>query len=189
MRRIDALAVVADADALTVCNIGYPSRELFAVGDRPGIFYMLGSMGLASSIGLGLSLVLDDPVVAVEGDGSLLMNLGSLTTIAHFGPPHLVVVVLDNEAYGSTGNQPTHSARGTDLAAIARATAIPRVASVDTRSALADVLAEVLQDEEAGPAVVVAAVEPGNADVPVIPIGPRAIRDRFRSALDDRRPS
>lgn len=183
VRRIDALAVVGEADALTVCNIGFPSRELFSIGDRPGIFYMLGSMGLASSIGLGLSLVQDDPVVAVEGDGSLLMNLGSLTTIGHFAPSHLVVVVLDNEAYGSTGNQPTHTARGTDLAQIARATTIPRVTRVDTRPELDDVLTETLRENTPGPAVIVATVEPGNADVPIIPLNPREIRDRFVSTV------
>lgn len=183
VRRIDALAVVGEADALTVCNIGFPSRELFSVGDRPGIFYMLGSMGLAGSIGMGLSLVQEDPVVAVEGDGSLLMNLGSLATIGHFAPSHLVVVVLNNEAYGSTGNQPTHTARGTDLAQIARATNIPRVATVDTRRALDDVLTETLGQDAPGPTVIVAKVEPGNADVPIIPLDPREIRDRFMSTV------
>jgi len=91
MKRIEAIALAAEAaqdqDALLVCNIGFPSRELFSIKDRPENFYMLGSMGQASSIGLGLALAGSKRrVMVLDGDGSVLMNLGTLATIAHHAP-------------------------------------------------------------------------------------------------------
>ena len=97
-------------DELIVCNIGFPSRELYDIKDRKENFYMIGSMGLASSIGFGLALARSDKdIVVIDGDGSLLMNMGSLVTIFANNPNNLTWIVIDNGAYGSTGNQDTYS--------------------------------------------------------------------------------
>ena len=133
MKRIDAISAVAEAagDALIVCNIGFPSRELYAVGDRPENFYMLGSMGLASSIGLGLAMAQPDKrVIVLDGDGAVLMNLGTLATIANYAPKNYLLVILDNCCYGSTGSQPTCTHLGTDLAGMAKAAGVKDVRTV-----------------------------------------------------------
>ncbi|HKB12968.1 MAG TPA: thiamine pyrophosphate-dependent enzyme [Vicinamibacterales bacterium] len=124
MNRLDATRLVVEAarDAPIVASLGHPAYDLFAAGDRPQNFYTWGSMGVASSIGLGLALARPESwVFVVDGDGSLLMNLGSLATIGLLQPPNLVLVVMDNEAYATTGGQPTPTAQGADLAAAARA--------------------------------------------------------------------
>ncbi|MCU0637402.1 MAG: sulfopyruvate decarboxylase subunit beta [Methanothrix sp.] len=180
MKRIEAIALAAEAasaqDALIVCNIGYPSRELFAVHDRHENFYMLGSMGLASSIGLGLALARQERrVIVLDGDGSVLMNLGTLATIAHNGPENYLLVILDNCCYGSTGSQPTCTGLGTDLCALSKAAGIKEAIVVRNEAELKRALS--------GSGVVVAEVERGNAKVPVISLSPEQIVERFvRSA-------
>ena len=97
-------------EELVICNIGFPSRELYEINDRSKNFYMIGSMGLASSIGLGLALSKPhEKVIVIAGDGSLLMNMGSLVTIFANNPANLTWIVIDNGAYGSTGNQDTYA--------------------------------------------------------------------------------
>lgn len=176
MKRIDAIAIIAEEagsqDALLVGNIGYPSRELCAVGDRPENFYMLGSMGLASSIGLGLALARPDrKVIAIDGDGAVLMNLGSLATIADQDPENYLLVILDNGCYGSTGSQPTCTSRRADLVRVAEGAGVSEVR-------LAATPAEV-RDGMAGKGVLVVKVEIGNAKVPVIDLSPEEIVERF----------
>jgi len=176
VKRIEAMALAglaaAEQDALLICNIGYPSRELFSVRDRPENFYMLGSMGLASSIGLGLALARPEKrVMVLDGDGSLLMNLGSLASIAHHAPENYLLVILDNCCYGSTGSQPTCTRLGTDLAAVARAAGVRRVRKAEGSEELAEALLE--------QGVVVAGVEAGNAHVPIISLSPQEILGRF----------
>ena len=105
---------------IALFTTGLISREAFAVKDRPQNFYMLGSMGLVSSIGLGIALNTSKKVVIFDGDGSLLMDLGAMATISSQKPDNLFHIVLDNEAYESTGNQPTVS-KDIDLAEIAKA--------------------------------------------------------------------
>ncbi len=176
MRRIDAISIIAQEGesqgALLVGNIGSPSRELWAVGDRRSNFYMLGSMGLASSIGLGLGLARPDRrVVAIDGDGSILMNLGSLATIADQSPNNFLLVILDNGCYGSTGCQPTCTDRRADLARIAEGAGVSEVRVAATP--------EELRAGLAGRGVLVVKVEAGNAEVPVIPLSPEEILRRF----------
>ena len=176
MKRIEAIALAAKAadskDALLIGNIGYPSRELFPAHDRPENFYMLGSMGLASSIGLGLALARPDrKVIVLDGDGSVLMNLGTLATIAHHSPDNYLLVILDNCCYGSTGSQPTCTHLGTDLKAIAKAAGVENVRLVDEREELLDALH--------AKGVIIAKVEPGNAAVPIISLSPEEIVERF----------
>ncbi len=135
MRRLDALrAIHADLDGRAVVTImGAVAAELQTVGHRPNFFYLQHAMGLASSLGLGLALTRPDvPVVVLDGDGSLLMNLGGLTTLARYRPRNLVHVVFDNESLLSVGGFPTATSTGSDLAAMARAAGIPRTATADT---------------------------------------------------------
>jgi len=176
MKRIEAIALAAEAaaaqNALLVGNIGYPSRELFAVHDRPENFYMLGSMGLASSIGLGLALARPEKkVIVLDGDGSVLMNLGTLATVAHHAPENYLLVILDNCCYGSTGSQPTCTHLGTDLFALAKAAGIKSARKVERPGDLAEALL--------GTGVIVVKVEAGNAPVPIISLSPEEIVERF----------
>ncbi len=178
MKRIDAISAVAEAagDTLIVCNIGFPSRELYAVKDRQENFYMLGSMGLASSIGLGLALARPKRrVIVLEGDGAVLMNLGTLATVANHAPKNYLLIILDNCCYGSTGSQPTCTHLGTDLAGMAEAAGVK-----DVRK-LADL--DGLRQALKGNGVIVVKVEPGNADVPIIDLLPDEILQRFRRSF------
>jgi len=124
MTRLEATRVIVElaGDAAIIASLGHPAYDLFAAGDRPQNFYTWGSMGMASSIGLGLALARADlRVFVLDGDGSLLMNLGSLATIGLLRPSNLVLVVMDNEEYATTGGQKTPTAHGADLEAAARA--------------------------------------------------------------------
>jgi len=118
-----------------IASLGHPAYDLFAAGDRHENFYTWGSMGLASSIGLGLAIARSDlRVFVVDGDGSLLMNLGTLATIGWVRPENLVILVWDNGEYGTTGGQQTATAHGADLEGVARALGAARTAMVsDTR--------------------------------------------------------
>ena len=150
MTRIEATRIICDVvgDAAMVASLGHPAYDLFAAADRPRNFYAWGSMGLASSIGLGLALARPDlPVVVLEGDGSLLMNLGTLSTMARYRPGNLVHIVFDNGSLLSVGGFPTATATGTDLAGVARACAIPRVAEADTPERLKQAVAGALAGE------------------------------------------
>jgi thiamine pyrophosphate-dependent acetolactate synthase large subunit-like protein len=112
-------------------GIGGPTYDLYGAGDRDRNIYTWGSMGMISSMGLGLAVARPDlRVIVLDGDGSILMNLGSLATIARKAPPNLVHIVWDDEVYETTGRQPTHTSAGTDLAGIAKAAGIPHTVAV-----------------------------------------------------------
>lgn len=163
-------------DALVVCNIGLPSQELFMHDDRPSNFYMLGTMGLASSIGLGLALVQKAKVVAIDGDGSVLTNLGTPPTIANNVADNFVLLIIDNGSYGSTGDQPTYAGKKTSLAAVARACGCADVvecAAEETADALRAALASGRMT------VIVAKCDSGNVPVSVIELDPGVIRHHF----------
>src|SRR5438477_11949093 len=117
MNRLDAtrLLVSVLGREPVVASLGHPTYDLYVAGDRPQNFYTWGSMGMASSIGLGLALAKPEArVYVVDGDGALLMNLGSLATIGLLRPPNLVLVVMDNGAYATTGGQSSPTALGAD---------------------------------------------------------------------------
>ena len=119
--------------SVVVTIMGAVAAELQAIGHRPSFFYLQHAMGLASSVGLGLALSRPKlPVVVLDGDGSLLMNLGGLTTLARYRPGNLVHVVFDNESLLSVGGFPTATSTGSDLAAIAHGAGVPRTATVRT---------------------------------------------------------
>ncbi|WP_136439976.1 sulfopyruvate decarboxylase subunit beta [Pacificoceanicola onchidii] len=183
MIRADILRDIAPIlrDQLVVCNIGIPSQELYAIDDQPSNFYMLGTMGLASSIGLGLALSQSKPVIAIDGDGSVLTNLGTLPTIGNNGDGHLILLIIDNGSYGSTGDQPTYTGRRTSLAGMARAAGCERVVEIDgsdTGAALTEALGT------KGTTVIVCKCDSGNETMPVIPLDPVTIRDRFMQVVN-----
>jgi thiamine pyrophosphate-dependent acetolactate synthase large subunit-like protein len=160
MTRLDATRrIVASVGSdPVVASLGHPAYDLFATGDRASYFYTWGSMGLASSIGLGLAMARPDRrIIVLDGDGSLLMNLGSLATIGWVRPVNLVVIVLDNRLYGTTGGQESATAHGADLAAAARALGIAATASVTTPADLDAALDRTAR--EPGPWVIVARVD------------------------------
>jgi sulfopyruvate decarboxylase subunit beta len=107
-------------DRPVVANLGPSTDELWHSGDRDRNFYTYGSMGLCSSIALGMALSTDEQVISLDGDGSLLMNMGTIGTIGREVPPNLIVVVWDNEQWAQTGYQASHTAFGTDLEQVAR---------------------------------------------------------------------
>jgi phosphonopyruvate decarboxylase len=160
---------------------GYVCRESFAVGDRPQNFYMIGSMGMASAIGLGLSLARPQrPTVVFDGDGNLLMNFGILAMIGGLRPRRLVHVVFDNEVYGSTGNQASPS-RGVRLDRMAAAAGYRSSVAVTDAQDVERAVHTALGSD--GPHFILAKVTAEEADVPRIPYSPAEIRDRFRASV------
>lgn len=148
MKRRDAMeAVYGDLDRCVVVTImGAVAAELQSIGHRPNFFYLQHAMGLASSMGLGIALARPElKVVVFDGDGSILMNLGGLTTLARYRPRNLVHVVFDNESLLSVGGFPTATSTGSDIAGMAAAAGIMRTNTVrtldDFRVAFADALA------------------------------------------------
>jgi sulfopyruvate decarboxylase subunit beta len=175
MKRSDIIKEVAKCNGLIVCNIGFPSRELYNIADRPENFYMLGSMGLASSIGLGLAMSQVERVYVIDGDGSILMNLGSLATIANNKADNLCLVIIDNNSYGSTGNQKTYTAEKTDLEIIARGAGNSEVVRVKNNNELSSTLTRSMNKS----AVIIVEAEPGNENVPIIDLEPAEVKRRF----------
>jgi thiamine pyrophosphate-dependent acetolactate synthase large subunit-like protein len=184
MTRLEATRVVVGAvDARTpiIASLGHPAYDLFAVGDRPANFYTWGSMGLASSIGLGLAMARRDlQVVVLDGDGSLLMNLGSLATIGWRRPERLILIVWDNEAYATTGGQDTATKHGADLAAAARAMGVNQAVTVHTTRELGAALDRARR--EAGPWMIVAKVQE-SAPTGKPPLDCVFIKQRFMEAI------
>jgi sulfopyruvate decarboxylase subunit beta len=147
MKRVDAIAAIYPQlqEAVVVTIMGAVAAELQAVGHRPNFFYLQHAMGLASSMGLGIALARPEKqVVVFDGDGSVLMNLGGLTTLARYRPRNLVHVVFDNESLLSVGGFPTATSTGSDLAAIAAGAGVPRTATVRTLDAFTQAFAEAL---------------------------------------------
>ncbi len=150
-------------DEVVVTNLGQATIELQQLGDRPLNCYTFGSMGQCSSIGLGIALARPDVrVVCLDGDGSLLMNLGVLCTIATLAPPNLALVVWDNESHATTGGQPTATAFRTSLGGVARGAGIEKVVEPAGEEELAAVFNRMLTED--GPFFVPVKVAPGLAE-------------------------
>ena len=182
-RRDVARALVADrGETLVVAGLGQPAWDVTAAGDHDLTFPLWGAMGGAVMIGLGLALAQPQRrVLVVTGDGEMLMGLGSLATVAAQRPANLAVVVLDNERYGETGMQRTHTATGTDRAAVARGAGFPVGITVEDEAGLAAALPHIRDD--AGP--LFAAVKVRAEDLPLVlpPKDGAYLKDRFRAAL------
>ena len=167
-------------DQLVVCNIGLPSQELHLIDDQPTNFYMLGTMGLSSSIGLGLALSQPKTVISIDGDGSVLTNLGTLPTIANNVADNYILLIIDNGSYGSTGDQPTYAGKKTSLTAVAKACGCENVVEcqdVDTGK----VLQAAIDSKQM--TIIVSKCDSGNIKLPVITKDPVVIRDRFMTAV------
>lgn len=184
LERRDAVATILRerGDALVVTGLGSPTWDAAAAGDSRLNFYLWGAMGGAAMVGLGLAV--SQPrrrVVVITGDGELLMGLGSLATIGVDGTPNLSIVVLDNERYGETGMQTSHTARGVDLAAIAAAARFRSTTTIHTREELEVWIPTVY----VGPGPVLGVVKVVADQPPVqVPVRDGAyLKARFREAL------
>lgn len=151
MQRLECLRAIYPAldDCLVVSIMGAVACELQSLGHRANFFYLQHAMGLASSTGLGLALALpDQKVVVFDGDGSVLMNLGGLTTLARYRPRNLVHVIFDNESLLSVGGFPTATATGSNLEEMARGAGITRTATVRSLAEFSDAFAAAMQLKE-----------------------------------------
>ncbi len=171
-------------DEAVVGGIGNSNFDLWASGQRPQNFYMLGSMGLACPIALGVAIAQPQrKVIAIEGDGSLLMQLGALATIAAVRPANLTIVVMDNSVYQITGAQPTATAHGADLVAIARGAGIANSAWAADEADFDQLLEAALA--KGGPSLIALRIDDKPA-VATTERDPFIIRDRFMRGLGSR---
>lgn len=181
-RAVTARLLAERDDLLVVAGLGAPNWDVTAAGDHPLNFPLWGAMGSAAMIGLGLALAQPQrPVLVLTGDGEMLMGLGSLATIGVQRPANLAVAVLDNEHYGETGMQPTHTAHGVDLAAIAAGCGFARCDIIREMTEI-DALRQRLR---AGQGPLFAQVKIA-ADSPPLVLPPRdggLLKNRFREAL------
>jgi thiamine pyrophosphate-dependent acetolactate synthase large subunit-like protein len=179
-----AIALLAGqlTDELVVCTTGHTCRDMQACLDRPENFYMIGSMGLASALGLGVALCRPDrTVVVLDGDGSVLMALGTLPMVGTLRPVRFVHVVLDNETYASTGGQPTYSA-SVDLDALAVASGYPVVRRVDDPQRLLAVWREIRSLDGPVFLLVKCRTDEGPPS-PRVALDPQAIARRFQGCM------
>ena len=190
--RRDALAALQAAvgpETVVIASTGFAGRELYALDDRANQLYMVGSMGCASSLGLGLALARPDrQVVVIDGDGAALMRLGAMATIGAEAPANLCHLLIDNGMHESTGGQATAAAT-TDFCAVAAACGYPRVARAVDALGLTELLAPIA----AGPRFIHLPVKPGTPDnLPRPTVLPEAVAQRFRDHLGvvpERRPA
>lgn len=186
-RRNAVATLLADrpADLLVVCGLGSSTYDVAAAGDHPLNLYTWGAMGSAVSMGLGLALAQPGKrVLVLTGDGELLMGLGSLATVGAKAVRNLAIAVIDNEAYGETGGQRSHTAYGVDVAAVALACRFASACTVRTPDELRAAQETLLR--ASGP--VLAVVKVGASDAPrVLPERDgHVIRRRFKAALGAR---
>jgi thiamine pyrophosphate-dependent acetolactate synthase large subunit-like protein len=184
LRRREVVAkLVADrGDMLIVTGLGSPTYDCAAAGDHPLNFYLWGAMGSAVTVGLGLALAQPDRrVLVITGDGEMLMGLGALATIAVKKPRNLAIAIIDNEHYGETGMQPTHTGSGVDLAGMARTAGFAETATVVGTQTLE---AGIRQLRGApGPVFVAIKVAPGKDPLVLPPRDGPYLKTRFRQAL------
>jgi thiamine pyrophosphate-dependent acetolactate synthase large subunit-like protein len=181
-REVVRLLLAGRGELLEVAGLGSPTWDATAAGDHPLTFPLWGAMGSAAMIGLGLALAQPTRrVLVLTGDGEQLMALGALATIAAQRPPNLAVVVLDNERYGETGMQPTHTAHGVDLAGIAAAAGFPLAGTIRAADELEPV--RQLIHEQPGPIFYAIKVRAEPLPFVMPPKDGAYLKDRFRLAL------
>jgi len=180
-RAMAAVVALLTDEPLVVCN-GFPSREVFKLADRPTHFYMIGSMGVAPAIGLGVALAKPQKkVVVFDGDGNVLMGMGTLATVGALKPKNFIHVVFDNEVYGSTGNQPTIS-RVVRLDMVAKAAGYVNVERVLEREDLVYEFKDMLKKD--GPSFLLVKVTEQSEDADRVLLEPPEITRRFMKAIE-----
>ena len=169
-------------DALVVTGLGSSCYDVGAAGDHPHNFYLWGGMGAAAMLGLGLALAQPKrQVLVITGDGEMLMGLGALATIGTQGPKNLAIVVIDNELYSETGMQVTHTARGVDLAGMAKAAKFARTGTVRNAAQLKSWIPKLYA--KAGPTFVAVKVDDARYPLAIKLRDGAHIKNRFREAL------
>ncbi len=185
MRRRKAIKTIIQSlkgNEAVISSTGLISRELFELNDCFQNFYMTGSMGLASSLGLGIAINrLNKKVVVIEGDASLLMNLGSLATIGHFKPKNLIHIILDNGAYGSCSDEPSIS-KTSKLDKIAKLVGYAMIRKITTSDGLKKTIEEFLKLKK-GPFFILAKIELGGCRNLPRPLKLDKITHRFKDFL------
>lgn len=168
---------------VVIGNIGVPSKELYELCEQPSNFYMLGSMGMATPIGLGVALFTDRKVFVIDGDGSLLMNPGTLATVASTGVKNLIILAIDNASYGSTGCQPTLTGACVELETVAKGFGISNTLKAGTREKIMNIGNLSVE----GPLFVhIPAISGNHPGVSNIPLDKLEIRDRFMRFLQNK---
>ena len=182
-RREVVTALLAGLDnELIVCGLGSPVSDAMAVGDRALNFYLLGAMGLATSVGLGLALAQPHrTVIVLTGDAELMMNSGALATIGVRRPKNLSVVVLDNERFGETGEQVSHTSAGIDIAGIAAASGFAVTETVSDMAGVGEIRRRMA--DHAGPYLAVIKIRAERSPVVMPPKSGVVLKSRFRQAL------
>jgi len=177
---LQTIQAQASTKELIVATTGYTGRELYALGDRPNQLYMVGSMGCAASLGLGMALACPRRrVIVIDGDGALLMRLGVLATIAYEQPANFLLMVLDNEQYESTGGQSTVS-HSVDFCAIAAASGYASVTRADTPAKVGSMMAA----RQPGPSFVHVKIKPDTRpNLPRPTVTPPQVAERMRRFL------
>lgn len=173
------LPVLQESD-ITLFNLGINSRVANYVKDRPTNFYMLGSMGLVSSLGLGIALNAKEKVYIFDGDGSLLMDLGVMPTIAQSNAKNLIHIVMDNQSYCSTGKQPT-CLKGSELAEMAKVAGYKHVITINNQPSLESRMKDIITIE--GPSFILIKTEQCEVkDYKRVQMAPQEITERFIKA-------
>ncbi len=183
MRRFEATQLVSSlaGESPIVSNLGPTSDELWHAGHRDRNFYTYGNMGLCSSIALGMAMGTDEQVISLDGDGSMLMNLGTVASIGREQPKNLTVIVWDNEKWGQTGGQTSHTGMGTDLEQVARSCGITHTKTVTDLEDLEAAVSEALASSD-GPNFIVAKIEEVGYRS-VAPVEPEFTLYRFRNTF------
>ena len=185
MNRRDAVRKLLDArqGALVVTGLGSPSYDVHACGDRDDNYYLWGAMGGAALTGLGIAQAQKQKrVMVITGDGEQLMAFGSLATIAVAQPTNLDIIVLDNQHFGETGMQSSHTAHGIDFAAIAETCGFARTGTVNSHDEV-DTLCRELLEPASGPRLFVLKIEAENLPRSLPPRDAVFVKNRFRAHL------
>ena len=178
---MQALLDLVTDQPVVICN-GFPSREAYKLKDRPQNFYLMGAMGGAASLGLGLALAQPEKkIIVFDGDGNLLMGLSTLATIGALKPKNFIHVVFDNEVYGSTGNQPSYS-RTVRLDQMAKSAGYASIERVWEREDIVYEFKDMLNGE--GPSFLLIKVNEQIEDADRVEVPPADLSKRFRAALN-----
>jgi thiamine pyrophosphate-dependent acetolactate synthase large subunit-like protein len=182
-RRVVGDLLAQRKDAVVIGGLGASTYDIAAAGDHERNLYLWGAMGGAVMIGLGVALAKPDvPVVVITGDGEMLMGMGSLATVALQKPANLTIIVLDNEVYGETGGQASHTGAAVDLAGVARSCGIADCRAMTTMSEV-EAYAPAIQDVASGPRFASVKIDSAEAERVLVGRDGALTMTRLRGAL------